>query len=185
MAKERSALWWEITKFLITAVGAAVLFLVGIWQFSITARNEIAKPVFAKQLELCVEVSQAAATLARSDINTEVRAESRTTFLSNYFGKLAVVEDQCLYYKMIEFKRIVLDPKEADEQNKSKKEMIEILDGKNRAALGIAFACRRLISKFWNTGVLSFYDPDDLARTYNDLRDYRETIASCESPKKR
>ena len=161
---------WEKRKFLITAAAGIFLFLIGLWQFSITSRNDFAKPVLVKQLELCVEASNAAATLAQnpnqdlSPANDPARA-----FLSLYYGKLAVVEDQCVYRTMVDFKRIVFD-KAAGAITPS------------RAALRIAFACRRMISRGWKSGLLGIYDPQNLIESFNDLDDYKDSmkaIAEC------
>ena len=170
---------WDERKFLITSIGAVVLFFIGLWQFSITSRNDFAKPVFQKQLELCVEASNAAATLAQqfSKYDTGVPlaernlpAETVTAYFALYYGKLAVVEDQCVYNTMVKFKQHIFDGLASDVSP-------------SRAALRIAFACRRMLSKTWNSGLLGIYDPQGMVESFNDLDDYKETLTAIEGCK--
>lgn len=156
---------WERLRFLIASLGGACLFLVGLWQFSITARNDFARPVLEKQIELCMDASESAARLAQP-VNRKA-ADWRdgpvaSRFLALYFGKLGVVEDRCLYGAMLRFKRALFDRDDAA--------------GAGRLALTISFACRRLLSKNWNAGLVGLYDPQDLIESFTDLDDYRQTM---------
>jgi hypothetical protein len=164
---EEQKLRWEKAKFFITAVGGTVLFFIGLWQFSITSRNEFAKPVLQKQLDLCIEASGTAATLAedaRHGLDPE-KNQVAITYLSLYYGKLGVVEDRCLYRTMVNFKQKVFDKSHSTESA-------------SRLALTIAFACRRLISKNWRAGLLEIYDPQQLLESFTDLPDYNRTMQS-------
>ena len=101
---------FEQTKFIVTGVGGVFLFFIGLWQFSITSRDDFAKPILQKQLDLCIEVSNAAATLSQSAFpDLSDKNPMAVAYLSLYYGKLAVVEDRCLYRTMVEFKRMVFD----------------------------------------------------------------------------
>jgi hypothetical protein len=158
---EASELRWEKQRFWLTAVGGVLLFFIGLWQFSITARNDFAKPLLVKQLDLCIEASEAAAKLAR-EASPDFNSADPTVvaYRSLYFGKLAVVEDQCVYQSMVRFKQTVFDKKQAEP----------------RAALQIAFACRRMLTRGWKAGVLGIYDPQNLIESFNDLTDFKESM---------
>jgi hypothetical protein len=162
---EEQKLLWEKVKFSVAAIGGVILFFIGLWQFSITSRNEFAKPVLQKQLDLCVEASEAAATLAE-DVSSEKDPKKNpkaVPYFALYFGKLGVVEDRCVYRTMVNFKQKVFDKAQINETP-------------SRLALSIAFACRRLISKGWNSGLLGIYDPQRLLESFTDLDDYKETM---------
>jgi hypothetical protein len=177
MIEERK-LAWEKTKFAITALGGTLLFLIGLWQFSITSRNDFAKPIIKKQLDLCIEASGAAAILAedvRSGRNPGENAKA-IDYRSLYFGRLGVVEDRCVYRTMVNFKTFVLD-------TQISKDDVEKVEKASRLALTIGFACRRMLSKGWNAGLVKAYDPINLLETFTDLDDYRNTmnqIAECQ-----
>ena len=159
---------WEIAKFLIGAIGGAVLFLIGLWQFSITARNEFAKPVLAQQIALCMEASDSAAKLAQ-DANRRnpdwQSSDLAIKYLALYYGKLGIVEDRCLYGAMVNFKKTVFDGALSTESP-------------NRLALTISFACRRMMSKNWSSGLVGLYYPQHLFDSFNDLDDYRNTMSA-------
>src|SRR5215831_3589514 len=108
MAEDRK-LRWEKQKFVMAGLGATLLFLIGLWQFSITSRNEFAKPVLQKQLDLCIEATEAAATLAEDVRLGKDPGENKKAinYRSLYFGRLGVVEDRCLYRTMVNFKEAV------------------------------------------------------------------------------
>jgi len=154
-------------KTVVTGVGAVILFFIGLWQFTVTSRNDFAKPVLQKQLELCVEASNAAAILAEP--NADLKGQTASEYKALYYGKLAVVEDRCVYQTMVNFKQAVFDGVESDVSFQ-------------RAALRIAFACRRLLSKGWNASLLRIYDPQHLLESFTDLKDYKDSmhaLAEC------
>ena len=173
---EEQKLAWEKVKFFVTALGGALLFFIGLWQFSITSRNEFAKPVIEKQLDLCIEASAAAAILAedvRKGLNPKDNPKS-VDFRSLYFGKLGVVEDRCLYRTMVNFHTNVLaaQTNEAIDATTAEENGLKA----SRYALSIGFACRRMLSKGWNAGLVRFYDPQKLFETFTDLNDYKDTM---------
>jgi hypothetical protein len=160
---------WENRRFFIAGIGAVILFLIGLWQFTITSRNEFAKPVLEKQMNLCIEASNAAAILAQP--NPDLKGETAINYLALYYGKLAVVEDQCVYQTMVDFKTLVFDKKQKDGDN----------EPVTRKALKIAFACRRMLSKGWKVSLLGIYDPQHLFEAFTDLKDYKESMKSVAS----
>jgi hypothetical protein len=170
MIEDRKLLW-EKQKFFIAAIGGLVLFLIGFWQFSLTSRNDFAKPVLQKQLDLCIDASGAAATLAE-DVRRKLDLEkdpASVAYLALYYGKLGVVEDRCVYRTMVNFKTAVFDHAQTQETP-------------SRLALSIGFACRRMVSKSWKAGILGIYDPQRLFESFTDLEDYNTTmggIAEC------
>ena len=165
------ALRWEKQRFWLTAVGGLLLFFIGLWQFSITSRNDFAKPLLTKQLDLCIEASESAARLAQeAEPDLSAKNPTAATYLSLYYGKLAVVEDQCLYQSMVRFKGQVFDKRPSSVSSP-------------RAALQIAFACRRMLTKGWGTGVLGIYDPQGLIASFNDLEDFKDSMNAVEACK--
>lgn len=159
---------WEKVRWIVAGAGGTLLFLIGLWQFTIAARNEFAKPVLAKQLELCVEVSELAALLAQPTNRSTAEwktSELAQKYLAFYYGKLGVVEDRCLYGAMVSFKTAVFD-RGSDEP----------ATDESRKALTIAFACRRLLSRNWSTGLVGIYDPQELFEAFTSLEDFRNTM---------
>jgi hypothetical protein len=154
---------WERTRFLLGSIGGTILFAIGLWQFTVAARNDFAKPVLKMQMELCVEASGLAALLAQpsSRAGTEWKSsETARNYLSLYYGKLGVVEDRCVYDAMVKFKTHLFDD-------------VASRKSPNRLALTVAFACRRLISKNWSSGLVGLYDPLQLFDAFTDLEDFR------------
>ncbi len=166
---EDRKLSWEKAKFIATAIGGFLFFIIGLWQFNLTSRNDLAKPLLQKQIDLCIEASGAAATLALKPTDDEPPVRPRTTYLGLYYGRLAVVEDSCVYRTMVNFKTQVLDGEIRDQ-------------GARRLAISIAFACRRLLIKNWNAGLVGIYDPQHLVKAYDELADFKvsmDSIAEC------
>ncbi len=164
---------WERVRFLITSLGGTLLFFIGLWQFTITARNDFAKPVVEKQMELCLDATERAALLAQTSNspNSDWKSgEVARGYLALYYGKLGVVEDRCLYDSMLRFKTVLFDGRQS-------------VTSPERLALTIAFACRRLISKNWSPGLAGVYDPQRLFESFTDLADYKETMGQMKSCK--
>jgi hypothetical protein len=86
---------WQV---LVSALIGAATIGVGIWQYredskmrADTARLEARKPFLEKQMALCFDASDAAATLATTSDTTRWRA-SNERFWTLYWGPLSVVE---------------------------------------------------------------------------------------------
>ena len=162
---------WERVRFLITSLGGTLLFFIGLWQFTITARNDFAKPVLEKQMELCLDATESAALLAQPSSWSQSgwkNGENARGYLALYYGKLGVVEDRCVYDSMVRFKTVLFDGRKSD-------------TSLERLALTIAFACRRLISKNWSPGLAGVYDPQRLFESFSDLDDYKNTMGTISS----
>jgi len=91
-----------------------------------------------------------------------------TEYKALYYGKLAVVEDRCVYQTMYDFKNVIFDGIASDVP-------------RPRLALRIAFACRRLLSKGWNASLLRLYDPQHLLESFTDLTDYKKSMETYPS----
>lgn len=159
---------FEVAKFAIAAVAAIAVFSVGLWQFMINSRNELAQPFFQKQLDLCVEVSEAAALIATKRTLGSDKPDPVTVFLANYWGKLGMVEDDCLSHAMINFYKKVIDPAEREDSQAAAEQ----------AALRVAYACRRLVSGYWDSGFVNRLDPLRFGVTLDNSQ-YQDTIRSC------
>ena len=117
-----------------------------------TQQFEAAKPFLQRQLDLCVEASDAAATLA-SARDADRIATALDRFWELYFGSLHIVEDtgeNSVEAKMILFGRIV------NKLPSDSKDLVVLGSeqrGLNDASLEIARACRRLIEQGWQSVV--------------------------------
>lgn len=162
---DEAELTWEKRRFVITAVGGLLLFLIGLWQFSITSRNEFAKPVLEKQLELCVEAAGTAAGLAHDVAlgRDPWKNPKVADFRALYFGKMALIEDRCVYGAMVRFNNAVLNGAPR-------------VDAANEGSLGIAFACRRMLARGWHAGLVGIYDPHKLFENISDLPHYASAM---------
>lgn len=166
--EEAKKLRWEKQRFFITAIGGSVLFLIGLWQFTISARNGFAQPVLQRQLDLCIEAAGSAAELANMKVNGMQRLEASAEgvkFLSLYFGRLGVVENQCVYNAMLKFHERVFRDSGSD-------------NNVHRLALKVGFACRQMISRNWSPGLVALYDPQFLIENFTNMTDYSSTIQS-------
>jgi hypothetical protein len=164
---EEAKLKWEKQKFVIAAVSSILLFLIGLWQFSITSRNEFAKPVLQKQLDFCVDAAGSAAVVADDFENKRpfLNGEKAREFTSLYYGRMGIVEDRCVYASMVAFHRVVFENKPSPSETTA-----------SRLALGIAFACRRMLSQGWRAGLVRLYDPHNLFENFTDLADYENVM---------
>jgi len=159
---------FEIAKFAIAAAAAIAVFSVGLWHFMINSRNDLARPFFQKQLDLCVEISEVAALIATKRTLGSDKPDPVTVFLSNYWGKLGMVEDDCLSGAMIHFYKKVIDLAERDEAQ----------GVAEQAALRIAYACRRLVSGYWDSSFINRIDPLRFGVTLDNSQ-YQDTIRNC------
>jgi hypothetical protein len=129
---------------LIAAVG-------GVWtiySFAATARINAIKPFLEKQLEFCVEVTQAAAEIATSE-NQKKYADAVARFWELYWGRLALVEDEHLESAMVKFG-------EALKKHSLGADQAELKAG----SLRIAQAARNLVITSWKTGLNPLRNPE-------------------------
>lgn len=153
-------------RYFLTVIGLVIAFLIGIVQYVENSKREHKKPFLATQLELCLSASQSAARIAHPISKDDFKV-AQTRFLELYWGGLAMVEDQCVTNKMIDYKKEMGELKFEDERKKDL----------SRAALMIAFACRNLVSKSWtDVGALDWSKGEDLDGT---PANYPEIIENC------
>src|SRR5262245_21542570 len=72
---------------------AALAVAVGVSQYRSTSQDEFLKPVREAQLKLYQEASSAAAQIAILPRESTDRTKAQQSFLSLYYGPLAIVED--------------------------------------------------------------------------------------------
>lgn len=113
---------------------------------------EAAKPFLQRQLDLCVEASNAAATLASAQ-DPERVAAAMDRFWELYWGSLHIVEDfgdDSVEDMMFDFGKKV-------EKLPSDAKILAALDAGERGlkfdSLDLAKACRRLIEQSWQSVV--------------------------------
>jgi hypothetical protein len=117
---------------------------VGIWQFLIQQDQSNKQEFRKKQLELCVQATDAAARLAETRDPVEWE-KARQAFWTLYWGPLAMVEDQNLATAMIAFGKLL--PK--DSASPSGLPMHDL----DSPAIRIAHAARDLIQANWNVNL--------------------------------
>jgi hypothetical protein len=86
--------WTPIeTKDAATILIALVAASVGLWQYISTSHDEFLKPVRENQLQLYVQASAAAASLATIPTDDPEWKKARERFLQLFYGPLAIVEN--------------------------------------------------------------------------------------------
>jgi hypothetical protein len=136
----------EWTKLVLTAIGGAILLLVGIVQYVTTSSLSVRQPFLSKQMDLCLAAAEHAARLASTKDESQWK-KSREEFWMLYYGPLAVVEtvgeESKVASSMVAFG--------------SKLKELESLptpslpaDGLKGLALDIAHAGRDLLISKWN-----------------------------------
>lgn len=113
---------------------------------------EAAKPFLQRQLDLCVQASNAAATLASAQDPGRV-AVAMDRFWELYFGSLHIVEDfgdDSVAARMRQFGDLV---EELPSGSKVLAAMHADERGLKSASLSLGQACRRLIDQGWQSGV--------------------------------
>jgi hypothetical protein len=118
--------------------------LFGIWQFLLQQIQSNKQEFGKKQLELCVQATDAAARLAETTDPVEWE-KARQAFWILYWGPLAIVEDQNMATAMIDFgKHLPKDPVPPSGLP------VHDLDA---PAINIAHAARNLIQTNWNVNL--------------------------------
>ena len=121
----------KIVAGLAVGVGAGL----GIWQYFDTAEKEFRKPYWEQQIELYVQATTAAATLASSSDPVALElAEAK--FWQLYYGPLALVEDAGVEAAMVRFGQSL----------RSDREQEDLRD----LSLALAHACRESLGDAWS-----------------------------------
>jgi hypothetical protein len=143
----------EFTK-IASLIGAVIVGGAAAFTYYDTANRELAKPFNDAQLALCKEASDTAAALASPTSLQQVGARgpadkiegsggiARARFEQLFWGSLAIVENQDVASKMVEFRNLVLKSESDPNQPVARGAL-------QQAAIRIAHACRDLVSKTW------------------------------------
>jgi hypothetical protein len=133
----------------LSLLGAVITFSYGVFQYirneqrqAESRRVEATKPFLERQLKLYTEATQAAATLATSNDETE-RTAALKRFWSLYWGELALVEDRKVEVAMVQFGKGLQDQGASAEIK--------------QLSLQLAHACRDSLAKSW--GVQEWQSP--------------------------
>jgi hypothetical protein len=122
----------------VAALGAALAFFWGVYQFRRSTELGFRKPYWERLLALYIEVCSATAVLAktRSQEDWEV---ARNTFWKLYYGPLCLVEDNRVEEAMVQFGEALGDI----EFTSDRKAVLSHL------SLRLAYACRNSIRADW------------------------------------
>ena len=168
--------WPKYASTINTVVATLAIVASGIWavaQFRAEAENErksqearlveqvrsqqfeAARPFLLRQLDLCIDASDAAAALASARDGDSIAA-ARNRFWQLYFGSLHIVEDlgdESVASRMFDFgealKKAPADTEELAAMDISRRNL-------ESPALDVGKACRALIEKSWQEVVPQF-----------------------------
>ena len=141
---------WQV---LVSAMIGAATIGIGIWQYredsrmrADTARLEARKPFLEKQMALCFDASDAAATLATT-LDATRWQDSRERFWILYWGPLSVVERPFATGEIGPVEAAMVDFGRALKPLQDSPSLpLRMLEGKS---LSLAHACRGLIFDSW------------------------------------
>ena len=77
--------------------------------------KEFRKHFYEKQLDYYAEATEATATLATEEINSPDYLQARKTFFRLFWGKLSIVEDKSVEASMVQFKNLLLQYENREE----------------------------------------------------------------------
>ena len=100
----------EIIKYgfkMLAVFGAIISFLWGIKSRSESSKKDFKKPLYIKQLDYYAEAVDATSTLATEDFNSEDYKKAKKNFYRLYWGRLAIVENNCVEADMINFRELL------------------------------------------------------------------------------
>ncbi|WP_316168351.1 MULTISPECIES: hypothetical protein [unclassified Bradyrhizobium] len=133
--------------FKIVAGGGALLTaLWGVWQYADTAQREAIKPFLEQRLKRCTEASNAAALIAQP-AGAKDQVEQQAIFWRLYWGPLAIVENQVVEERMVDFGRLLQTSNYAIQLQAGHEIDSAILSELRQGALRISHACRSMISE--------------------------------------
>ncbi len=143
--KDESYNLWDIILKIAGALAVTVGIIIGLWQYEATTERQFKEKFWEQQLNLYLEASKAAATLAtipkieEDPIKKLERDKAQTRFWQLYYGELALIEDKDVEQAMIEFGNCL---RQYEIDNCDPHE----LRGKS---LKLASMCRQSIGKSW------------------------------------
>ena len=150
---EESYRFWDLVLKASSAIGFILAALFSYNQYLDTATRDARKPFLEKQLELCVEAADSAATIATSPESSDVEA-SKARFDRLYWGSLAIFDNQAIADAMERFNSAVTTQWSEDDfaSNKAFRKALRPLSEK------IGHECRNLMIASWfgrDPGMLS------------------------------
>jgi hypothetical protein len=142
----------------ITAAAAVYLAVLAGWRFLDERHREVARSFAEKQLALCLDATEAAATIAASynhvfGISDHELHKSSRRFQELYYGSLATVEDDDVANAMIEFQEIA--HKEGWGNSNHNEDNLETKQRLDCEIINLADACRKMIQSNWEIRILS------------------------------
>jgi hypothetical protein len=116
-----------------------ITIAIGIWQYADKKIQSIKEPFLHTQLDICLKVTEAAATSATAS-DPAVWEAARADFLRYFWGPLSVVEDDAVEKQMVAFKKVLdaTTPPPSDDYRKLE-----------QPSLKLSHAIRELILRSW------------------------------------
>ena len=147
------------TKLVITVVGSTIVAAAALYQYVDTSSKTARQPFLERQSSVCFQASEAAARLATTD-QAEQWQKSWDDFWMLYWGPLAAVENvesntpskTSIYRGEVAQKMVDFGQSIKPLGRSSTKLPAENLEGK---AIDISHACQRLVTSWWETGIIS------------------------------
>jgi hypothetical protein len=134
--REETARSWEFVAKIVGTVTVLVAAFLSYSQYVDTADRESRKPLLTKRLELCIELADAAGTMATAPHQKPADVAAATATLHRLmWGSLAIFDNQRVYEAMKEFGDL---PATAPEERKK------------AAAEAVAHRCRDMLVESWS-----------------------------------
>ena len=134
--REETARSWEFVAKIVGTVTVLAAAFLSYSQYVDTADRESRKPLLTKRLELCIELADAAGTMATAAHQKPADVATATATLHRLmWGSLAIFDNQRVYEAMKEFGDL---PATAPEERKK------------AAAEAVAHRCRDMLVESWS-----------------------------------
>jgi hypothetical protein len=131
---EDSARFWELIAKILGTAAILVAALLSYSQYVDTADRESRKPLLTKRLELCIEVADAAGTIATGSKQKPADvATAEATFHRLLWGSLAIFDNEAIYQAM----QSLLQPTTSEREKQAKAE-------------AVAHRCRDMLVADWS-----------------------------------
>lgn len=146
------------------AIAAAATVYIAVlagWRFLDQRQREVTSGFGDKQLALCLDAAEAAATIAESynpehTVSPDEIHKSRLRFQQLYYGSLAIVEDDSVANAMIQFQKHAAVKTGATIEKPEPKvtEALNAMQLLDQDSLDLAGACRDLVQENWQIELL-------------------------------
>jgi hypothetical protein len=146
----------------VSIFGAIYLAVLAGWKFLDQRQREVESAFAEKQLALCIDAGEVAATIATSYYNDAALSpdafqKARLRFIQLYFGSLAIVEDDEVANAMIKFRNEAIAPPAKASTGSADATSADALNHREalyNAALDLADACRAMLKVHWQIELL-------------------------------